>query len=55
MPTNYYDPETKSYVMIPVEKLVRNAVTGVSNVYCLVLFACCREVKKLTKYEVEKF
>ena len=55
VPTNYYDPETKSYVMIPVEKLVRNAVTGVSNVYCLVLFACCREVKKLTKYEVEKF
>jgi hypothetical protein len=24
-------------------------------VYCLSLFACCREVKKLSKYEVEKF
>lgn len=55
MPTNYYDPETKSYVMIPVEKSVRNAVTGVPNAYCLVLFACCREVKKLSNYEVEKF
>ncbi len=55
MPTNYYDPETKGYVMIPVEKITRSFVTGVPNVYCLSLFACCREVKKLTKFEVEKF
>ena len=40
--------------MIPVEMLVRTAVTGVSNAYCLVFFACCREVKKLSKFEIEK-
>ena len=44
VPTPYYDYENKSYVMIPVEDLVRSAVTGVSNAYCLVFFACCREV-----------
>ena len=48
VPTNYYDHETKGYVMIPVEQLARIAVTGVSNAYCLILFACCREVKKLS-------
>jgi hypothetical protein len=55
VPTNYYNPETKDYVMIPVEKHARDAVTGSSNVYCLILFACCREVKKLSKFEIEKF
>ncbi len=55
MPTNYYDHETKGYVMIPVEKHTRAAVTGVPNVYCVTLFACCREVKKLSKFEVENF
>lgn len=55
VPTNYYDHETKGYVMIPVEKYTRAAVTGVPNVYCLTLFACCREVKKLSKFEVDNF
>ena len=40
--------------MIPVEDLVRKAVTGVSNAYCLVFFACCREVQELSKFEIEK-
>ena len=47
VPTNYYDPETQSYVMIPVEKLSRDSFTGLSNAYCLILFACCRDVRKL--------
>ena len=55
VPTNYYDPKTKGYVMIPVEMLARFAVTGVPNAFCLLLFACCREVKKISKFEVEKF
>jgi hypothetical protein len=54
VPTPYYDHEKKSYVMIPVEKCVRNYVNGVSNAYCLVFFACCREVKKLSKFEIQK-
>jgi hypothetical protein len=54
VPTPYYDHENKSYVMIPVENLVRTYFTGVSNAYCLVFFACCREVKKLSKFEIEK-
>ena len=41
--------------MIPVEQLARIAVTGVPNAYCLILFACCREVKKLSQFEVNKF
>jgi hypothetical protein len=45
VPTPYYDPETKGYKMIDVEKLIRGKVTGVYNAYCLVLFACCREFK----------
>ena len=38
--------------MISVEKLVRSAVTGVMNAYCLVFFACFREIKKLSKVEI---
>jgi hypothetical protein len=52
VPTPYYNPETRFYVMISVEKLVRRAVTGVINAYCLVFFACCREIKKLSKVEI---
>ena len=40
--------------MISVEKLVRRAVTGVINAYCLVFFACCREIKKLSKVEISQ-
>ena len=48
VPTNYYDPETKGYVMIPVEQIARTLFTGVANAYCLILFACCREVKQIS-------
>ena len=48
VPTNYYDPETKGYVMIPVEQIARTVFTGVANAYCLILFACCREVKQIS-------
>ena len=40
--------------MIPVEKLVRLYITGIVNAYCLVFFACCREIKQISQYELEK-
>ena len=44
--TPYYDPLTKSYEFIPVETFVRHYLTYVPNAYCLVFFACCREITK---------
>lgn len=55
VPTNYYNPKTKDYEMIPVDFFVRNAFLGVVNAYCLILFACCREMKSITQSDVEKF
>ena len=46
VPTSNYDPLTKNFEIIPVEKLIRGSIRGVSNVYCLVFFACCREIRK---------
>ena len=37
--------------MIPVEQLVRTFLYGVENAYCAVFFACCRELKHITKYQ----
>lgn len=54
VPTPYYDNVSKSYVMIPVERMVRFKVIGVSNAYVLVFFACCREVKKPSETEIKK-
>ena len=54
MPTPYYNKESKSYVMIPVESKVRGKILGVSNAYVLVFFACCREVKKPSETEIKK-
>ena len=51
--TNYYNLETKGYMMIPVSQITKNAMTGVPNAYCLVLFACCREVKK-SQLDIQK-
>lgn len=50
MATPYFNWETESVYLIPVEQLVRSAdnFTGLANAYCLVLFACCREVKQIT-------
>jgi hypothetical protein len=39
---------------VPVEKIVRKYFTGVPNVYCLVHFACCREIKKMSDLELEQ-
>ena len=54
MPTPYYDKESKSYVMIPVEVMVRTKITGVSNAYVLVFFACCREILKPSETVIKK-
>ena len=34
--------------------MVRRHFTGVPNAYCLVHFACCREIKKISDIELEK-
>jgi hypothetical protein len=39
---------------VPVEKSVRKYFTGVPNAYCLVHFACCREIKKMSDLELEQ-
>ena len=54
MPTPYYDKESKSYVMIPVESMVRKKIIGRSNAYVLVFFACCREVLKPSETDIKK-
>ena len=51
VPTPYYDYNTGFYKMIPLEKLVRSTLTGIANAYCVTFFACCREIKHLTKYQ----
>ena len=51
VPTPHYDYTTNFYKMVPVEKLVRNTFTGIANGYCVVFFACCREVKHFTNYQ----
>jgi hypothetical protein len=43
--TPYYDPLRKNYEIIPVESHVRLFKHDVPNAYCLVFFACCREIK----------
>jgi hypothetical protein len=43
--TPYYDPLTKNYEIIPVESLVRLFTHDVPNTYCLVFFACNRDIK----------
>jgi hypothetical protein len=34
--------------------MVREKFKNLPNAYCLVHFACCREIKKKSKLEVEK-
>jgi hypothetical protein len=34
--------------------MVRKYFTGVANAYCLVHFACCREIKKMSDLELEQ-
>ena len=49
----YLNLETLQYEFIPVEKMVRRHFTGVPNAYCLVHFACCREIKKMSDEELQ--
>ena len=41
--TNNFDQETKFYHFIMAETNIRSKSIEMSNVYFLVLFACCRE------------
>ena len=43
--------ETMTYEYIPVEKIVREYLKDVPNAYCLVHFACCREIKTISELE----
>ena len=46
--------ETLQYELIPVEKIVRQHFIGLPNAYCLVHFACGREIRKMSDDELEK-
>ena len=50
----YFNNETKTYEFIPVEKYVRDRLKDVPNAYCVVHFACCREIKKMSDLEVDR-
>lgn len=52
VPTPYYNYNTNFYQMIPVEMLVRSTFSGIANAYCVTFFACCREVKHFTEYQL---
>ena len=50
----FYNNETKTYEYIPVEKYVRDRFRNLPNAYCLVHYATCREIKKMSDREVDK-
>ncbi len=50
----YFDIETKTQEFINVEETVRTKFRDVPNTYCVVHFACCREIKKMSDAEVDK-
>jgi hypothetical protein len=37
---------------IQVERYVREYLKGVPNAYCLVYFACCRQIKELSEKDI---
>ena len=37
---------------IQVERYVREYLKGVQNAYCLVYFACCRQIKELSEKDI---
>ena len=43
--------ETLTHEYIPVENIVRGYLIDVPNAYCLVHFACCREIKTISELE----
>jgi hypothetical protein len=50
----YLDLETMNQEFIQVEKIVRGYLKDVPNAYCLVHFACCREIKTISDLEKAK-
>ena len=50
----YFNNETKTLEFIQVEKYIRDRIRDLPNAYCVVHFACCREIKKISDLEVEK-
>jgi hypothetical protein len=50
----YLDLETLNQEFIQVEKIVRGYLKDVPNAYCLVHFACCREIKTISDLEKAK-
>ena len=50
----YLNLETFTHEYIPVESIVRAYLKDVPNAYCLVHFACCREIKTISDLEKAK-
>ena len=51
----YLNLQTLTHEFIPVENIVRGLLKDVKNAYCLVLFACCREIKTISELEKALF
>ena len=47
----YLNLETLTHEYIPVDLIVRAYLKDVPNAYCLVHFACCREIKTISELE----
>ena len=50
----YLNLETLTHEYIPVELIVRAYLKDLNNAYIVVQFACCREIKTLSEFEVNK-
>ena len=50
----FLDKDTLTHEFIPVEKIVRGYLREVKNAYINVHFACCREIKTISEFEVDK-
>ena len=50
----YFDLETLTHEYIQVERIVRGYLKDLPNAYCLVHFACCREIKTISDLDKAK-
>ena len=50
----YFNHETQTLEYLAVEQMVRDRLRNLPNAYCLVQFASCREIKKMSDLEVDK-
>ena len=48
----FLDKDNLTHEFIPVEKIVRAYLKELKNAYCVVHFACCREIKTLSEFEI---